>query len=1025
MNAVISNSGQGYLRLALQALPREAVAWLQSPPFAVAAADTAYVVMRMRHHVRIAAGALWLRNDSVVPGVATAAWPAGSYVVRDFDLVADGSWTTYAVPVAAERDFAPATATTTNVTHLRLLPAASSPSYGTVDIDWVRIVHAPTLLRVQGCAALGDVAAAVAAGTPGAPPAVDPAVVTPADQYLRWHASGANSYWSDAAALAAGIAPAWNDSFPISSTYGCAPLGGEVLLLTGHHLGSAAAVPTVTVAGAPCVNVTWRVPGRQLTCISPPAPATGGTGRLPVTVRSATHPLLDDTEDLLAYDYPVDTLAAGVTNVGAHALDVNVLHASPWQSIVTTGYAVTATPVVAGGGVVTAYYGNTSVLTLRALARGTTYTLTVCAMAYDVAAQAVWWSSDAYRRVPAALASAPGTHVVACAPPVTASTLAFDFVFAGFPAASLLDAGPAVRAPSTNSLAWAGGEGHYGLQLVGAASVANGNATHVCCDGFAQGGLEAATGALLAGAGDEWQALWAWEPATADFSTATNATAAAAAVAARLASLSVTAGSEDALWQALAPRLWTQHHPVQPWPGWDDTGGYGLVNASAYAAVVAAWRAAEAAQRRNVTRMDFIVGRAPQQQLPVDDERTRGIFRDGAGRVLLPLLDATWPPARTCAATAGAAASLTVASKLALSRAAAVVEPVSPDTNTLAADYDRSALVASWALQGITGRPPTRHAGDFAAVAANGMVVMRGSAINGSAAISSSAAANSRAPSPRRLPVTAPCGPALRLTPAGPDATGAAWYGRPQQVREGFDTTFVWRAANGQRTCNRVADDWTSCETRGGAGFAFVVQAGAGDALGRGGVAGAGYDGLRRALLAVEFDSHYDAEGGEPYANHISVHVPPPLGSAAGGVDPPLSYTHNTSLGAAAGDTVPDLTTGIHIARIVYTPQFADGVVGTSGWVPDAPALLPWLARATLSGVAPPLGTLAVYIDDADTPALVVPVPRPLTSVLDASHGRAWVGFTASTGSDIWQTHDILAWTFRSLRLDEPATPAV
>ena len=35
---------------------------------------------------------------------------------------------------------------------------------------------------------------------------------------------------------------------------------------------------------------------------------------------------------------------------------------------------------------------------------------------------------------------------------------------------------------------------------------------------------------------------------------------------------------------------------------------------------------------------------------------------------------------------------------------------------------------------------------------------------------------------------------------------------------------------------------------------------------------------------------------------------------------------------------------------------------------------------------------------------------------LDQTHGRAWVGFTAATGADVWQTHDVLGWHFTSLR---------
>ena len=40
-------------------------------------------------------------------------------------------------------------------------------------------------------------------------------------------------------------------------------------------------------------------------------------------------------------------------------------------------------------------------------------------------------------------------------------------------------------------------------------------------------------------------------------------------------------------------------------------------------------------------------------------------------------------------------------------------------------------------------------------------------------------------------------------------------------------------------------------------------------------------------------------------------------------------------------------------------------------------------------------------------------------------NGRAWIGFTASTGDSKWQVHDILSWTFDSSRLDKTYVPPV
>ena len=51
-----------------------------------------------------------------------------------------------------------------------------------------------------------------------------------------------------------------------------------------------------------------------------------------------------------------------------------------------------------------------------------------------------------------------------------------------------------------------------------------------------------------------------------------------------------------------------------------------------------------------------------------------------------------------------------------------------------------------------------------------------------------------------------------------------------------------------------------------------------------------------------------------------------------------------------------------------------------------------------------------------DPRSLVVPADLAALLPLNETHGRVWVGFTAATGPLFWQTHDILAWHFTSLR---------
>jgi hypothetical protein len=58
---------------------------------------------------------------------------------------------------------------------------------------------------------------------------------------------------------------------------------------------------------------------------------------------------------------------------------------------------------------------------------------------------------------------------------------------------------------------------------------------------------------------------------------------------------------------------------------------------------------------------------------------------------------------------------------------------------------------------------------------------------------------------------SAACGPTLRLTPSEARSTGAAWYRRKVNVREGFDTTFTFELSNPSLKCKYMDDVSTFC----------------------------------------------------------------------------------------------------------------------------------------------------------------------------------------------------------------------
>lgn len=255
-------------------------------------------------------------------------------------------------------------------------------------------------------------------------------------------------------------------------------------------------------------------------------------------------------------------------------------------------------------------------------------------------------------------------------------------------------------------------------------------------------------------------------------------------------------------------------------------------------------------------------------------------------------------------------------------------------------------------------------------------------------------------------PVTAACGPALRLTGSRPQLAGSAWFPRQMNVREGFDTTFTLRLANPSTTCAIMDHVHSRCRSRGGDGLAFVVQNDNAIALGAGGMS-LGFGGLRRAL-AVEFDSFFNAEQQDAFENHVSVLVSGPDDS--GGV---LRANHSHALGTTTA--VPDLTQATHRVRIVYSPNLdaqSEAIVFSEAFAASAVAGDLFASGAWSTGV----GLLAVYVDDLESPALAVPLRIERT--LELFHGRAWVGFTAATGATAWQTHDILDWQFASSRTD-------
>jgi hypothetical protein len=365
--------------------------------------------------------------------------------------------------------------------------------------------------------------------------------------------------------------------------------------------------------------------------------------------------------------------------------------------------------------------------------------------------------------------------------------------------------------------------------------------------------------------------------------------------------------------------------------------------------------------------------------------------------------------------------------------------------------------------------------------------------------------------------MTAKCGSTLRLTGSLPRSTGAAWYGRQLNVREGFTTEFTFRVSDPSQVCSHMNDVKTHCRYRGADGFAFVLQTNVrlilsssvrhvtqcvthslthfpalaldrwfdqmssdvwelifvvvetgavllevcplrartntpryhqpfllviqdSEAIGRGGD-GLGYAGLSNAV-AVEFDTHFNAERNDPYDNHVAVFASGRTTSGSDASDSSSSSSssipiakllqseHAMELASTTG--VQDLSDGAtHAVRITYVPRMNPRDVQRDSRVLGERAVELLLssvrtgeeegANTAAAGVVTgglSMGVLRVFVDDMSEPVLTTALN--METALELQSGRAWIGFTAATGETSFQTHDILQWSYSALREEVP-----
>ena len=258
------------------------------------------------------------------------------------------------------------------------------------------------------------------------------------------------------------------------------------------------------------------------------------------------------------------------------------------------------------------------------------------------------------------------------------------------------------------------------------------------------------------------------------------------------------------------------------------------------------------------------------------------------------------------------------------------------------------------------------------------------------------------------------CEKTIELTPSIADQAGSTWATKAMDVTVPWNVTFTFRIDNSSMSCimDEKAQTQPFCYGRGGAGLAFVVHNDPANwtALGRGGN-GLGYWGMQNAV-AVELDTWYDLDFNEPYNNHISLQT--------NGTYGPLTPFQNQSLGSAVD--IIDFSMGApHTVLITYEPIFdaamvspvTCGVTSVCNRLQVGPHTA---ALARLGAFSSGFGTIRIYYDDLNVPAITAPITMPLmlNTTVWGREKTAILGFTASTGLDQFQSHKILKWSMCS-----------
>jgi hypothetical protein len=415
-----------------------------------------------------------------------------------FYILGDGNWHVAYIPLEASY----------LITTIRFWPATYRPAGelrkespapnggNSFHIDWIRIIRGPLIRSVTGCygemysneTSFSEKIAQVSQST------------ISINRFLNY----SRTLWERR-----------NTSLTYARTFNCKREGGELITLEGFNFGTADpdAPAFVEIDGLECSNVTHDLnkPEELLTCFTPKMPSISNpetrysiiqirNGRLPGLtheapfVRYATNPPIPShvfisnvasrqveimkCKVLFLTSFSILTFSKGFFSKN-RSFDLNWKPGgSFWQHMTITGYKIQwRQQQKSASWEYSMIVGNITTTSIRSLEPNASYLVGISALCED---QGNDIELDMYGRREHAMTGALRSEVAS----ISARTLETDIKFPYFSANLTQNHSSIYRSATLGPTGNFGGEGHFGLYLIGDASIENCNSSTFCCDSY-------------------------------------------------------------------------------------------------------------------------------------------------------------------------------------------------------------------------------------------------------------------------------------------------------------------------------------------------------------------------------------------------------------------------------------------------------------------------------------------------------------------------------------------------------------